>query len=63
MIESAHDKHRFVASDANRTFHRPDCDWASVIPLTNALRFWSDTEARREGFRPCQACTPGTEAP
>ena len=62
MNESAHVEHSFIASDANNTFHKPDCEWASVIPLINALKFWSDREARREGFRPCRTCKPGLDA-
>lgn len=48
---------RFVASSCRRTFHRPNCQWASYFEDSpSMIEFSSHQEAVEAGYVPCKTC-------
>lgn len=47
----------YIASSERRTFHRPNCEWASyIIGSINLVEFHGHEEAVAAGYRPCKTC-------
>jgi methylphosphotriester-DNA--protein-cysteine methyltransferase len=47
---------KFVGSKKRKTFHRPNCDWATYIKPPRRIEFDSHQEAVDAGYKPCKTC-------
>jgi methylphosphotriester-DNA--protein-cysteine methyltransferase len=48
----------YVSSEAAKTFHRPDCEWAKKISPEKTVKYATKEEALAAGKSPCQVCKP-----
>lgn len=46
----------FCGTDANKIYHRSNCEWAKKIAKRNIIRFDTPEEAEKFGFRACKVC-------
>jgi O-6-methylguanine DNA methyltransferase len=53
---------RFFGNEEKRYFCVPTCGGIADLIRENRVRFHSEREAREAGYRPCEACRPGTLA-
>jgi serine/threonine protein kinase len=47
-----------IGNAALSIFHREDCEWVKRIQNKNRVTFTSASQARREGYKACQVCSP-----
>jgi serine/threonine protein kinase len=47
-----------IGNAALSIFHRDDCEWVKRIQNKNRVTFASPYEAKREGYKACQVCSP-----
>ncbi len=48
----------YVGSVNSNKYHVSGCDYAKKISPSNRIYFFSDEEARAEGYEPCASCKP-----
>lgn len=50
------EKAEFCGTDANKVYHRNNCEWAKKIAKKNIIRFDTHEEAEKYGYRACKVC-------
>jgi hypothetical protein len=56
LREADYNAGKFVGSKKRKTFHRPNCDWATYIKPQCRIEFDSHQEAVDAGYKPCKTC-------
>lgn len=56
-LKQTHSTERVVGNSFNRSYHRPECQYAPRNP-EKRVEFASVEVARNEGYTPCRTCNP-----